>query len=195
MAASAGRFRDVAKATMPGELPAEGRAGQLVIRHGVVPDPNIALRGKRQRVAINIQTDALENEHARHRISDAAYWAARTWAAVMERSRPSVSGAGAWNPGNRVDMVLSHELAVLNRIARAADAVAVCRDVRPAIGLSGEAILTLVLLEGLALRAAAARLSGKSGTSEVFFWSETFRRSCEALADHWCSRHARPPRG
>jgi hypothetical protein len=38
-------------------------------------------------------------------------------------------------------------------------------------------------------------LCGATRPDYVRFAAETFRRSCEALADHWSSRTACPPRG
>ncbi len=182
------------RAATPGELPAEGRLRPGVhIAHAIVDDPNPALRGRKQRVAINRMTDGLEHEHSRGRISDAGYWAARTYGLVLERSRGTVGGA-SWIGSDRVDQVVSHELKILNGIARAQDAVAMIRDTAPAIGMIGQRILELVLVEGLTLTAAADRLDGRGDRQAVIFWSQTFRRSCELLADHWCGPRKRAPR-
>ena len=55
----------------------------------------------------NIKTGALAREYAQDRITPAAYGAARTYKAVLERLRRPVSGARSWNFGSKVDQVLS----------------------------------------------------------------------------------------
>ena len=189
------RYSDFARAATPGELPREGRRNVgVAIVHATVNDPNPTLRGGKQRAAINRMTDSLEYEYSRKRITDAGYWAGRTYQVVLERSRGTVSGSSAWSAGDRVDQVVNHEHVILTRLARAEDAVAMICDTAPVVGATGQRILDLVLSEGLTLGAAAERLDGSSDRMAVIFWSETFRRSCEALADHWCSRRSRAPR-
>ncbi len=164
------------------------------VKHGVVDDPNPTLRGRRQRAAINIKTDALESEYARGRISEAGYWAARTYKAVLERSRRPLSAGGAWNPGNRVDQVISHETAVLDRIGNAEDAVKMLNETSRVLGMLGQRILELVLVDEMTITAAAKRIRGRDDRQTVIYWSNRFRESCELLAEHWCSRHNRAPR-
>ena len=182
------------RAATPGELPAEGRLRPHVnIAHAIVDDPNPALRGRKQRVAVNRMTDGLEHEYSRGRISDAGYWAARTYGLVLERSRGTIGGA-SWSTGDKVDQVVNHEHKILSGIAKAQDAVAMIRDTAPAIGMTGQRILELVLVEGMTLTAAADRLDGRGDRQAVIFWSQTFRRSCELLAEHWCGRRNKAPR-
>ena len=163
------------------------------VKHGVVDDPNPSLRGRRQRAAINIKTDALESEYARGRISEAGYWAGRTYKAVLERSRRPLSGGGAWNPGNRVDQVISHEIAILERIANADDAVGMLNETSRVLGILGQRILELVLVDELTITAAAKRIRGRDDRQTVIYWSQRFRESCELLAEHWRGPRHRAP--
>ena len=163
------------------------------VKHGVVDDPNPSLRGRRQRAAINIKTDALESEYARGRISEAGYWAGRTYKAVLERSRRPLSSGGAWNPGNRVDQVISHEIAILERIANADDAVGMLNETSRVLGILGQRILELVLVDELTITAAAKRIRNRDDRQTVIYWSQRFRESCELLAEHWCGPRNRAP--
>ena len=195
MGTTAGRYTDVSRAPVPGDLPKAGKVHERCqIAHGVVDDPNPSLRGRRQKAAINIKTDALEFEYARGRISEAGYWAGRTYKAVLERSRTPLSGGGAWNAGDRVDQVISHEIKILDRIARAQDAATMIRDTAPVVGMLGQRILELVLVDELTIAAAAKRIKGRDDRQTVIFWAEQFRSSCELLADFWCGPRQRAPR-
>ena len=225
MTASAGRYRDVASAPVPGELPREGRVligyleappkrgakpkpfhkpdaktgtpvflGGLQIRHGREADPNPSLRGKSQKVAVNIKTDPLEREHANKRISDVGYVAACTYRKVLQRSRRPASAGGAWSSGDRVDQVISHEITILDRIEHADDAVTMIRDTAPAVGMRGQRVLELALADELTLTEVARRMTGSDDRQAVIYYSRLFRDSCEALAEHWGRRDRRPPR-
>ena len=235
MGTSAGRYTDVSRLSVPGELPPESRSsrrgsaapsrprlvpgpddrrrhqeareleaerlargrapGQGVhIKHGGVADPNPSLAGRRQRVAINITTDALEREHAHGRITSAGYWAGRRYKAVLERSRRPVSGAGSWDIGSKVDQVVSHELKILGVIAKAEDADAMVRDTAPAIGLRGQRVLELVLLDEVSLTEVARHMTGSADRMHVIYYSQLFRDSVETLAEHWCRPDRCAPR-
>lgn len=195
MVAQVGRYRDVARAGMPGDLPREGkRRSHIQIKHGAVADPNPACEGKRQRVAINVNTDAIEREYANGRLSEAGYWAGRTYGRVLERSRPGAAGGSLWDLGDRVDHTSSHELAILGRISRAQDAVAMIAETAPVLGLRAQRLLELVLVEGLAIGIAGERICGGRSRQDVIFWATLFRNACEDLADFWCSGRRRAPR-
>ncbi len=195
MAAAAGRHKDVTRATMPGELPREGaRTAHDLVRHGVVADPNPSLLGRRQRAAINIKTDALEREYGQDRITPAAYGAARTYKAVLERSRRPVTGAGSWSFGSKVDQVISHELKILGMIEKAQNADAMLHDTAPAIGMRGQRVLELVLLDEVSLTEVARRMTGSANRQHVIYYSQLFRDTVEALAEHWCRRDRCAPR-
>jgi len=187
-----GRYRQVSLAPVPGDhLPREGQVNPHVeIRHGVVDDPNGTLRGRRQRVAINLRTDALEQEYAYERISEAAYRAGRLYQAVLERSgfQPSLNG---WRAEPKVDSSPQHDAALVRALESAADAVRLLDETRPIIGMLGERVLVLVLGERMTLTEVAARMAGgdpKTGraskhAASMYAW--TFRQALEALADHW----------
>ena len=189
-----GRYNDLGRASTPGDLPRQTKATEHShVRHGVVPDPNPSLRGKRQRAAINVKTDALEREYASGRISEAAYQAARTYQSVLERSRRPLSAGGQWSGGERVDHVVCHDTAILDRIDSAGAAVEMLRDTAPAIGMLGQRVLELVLVDELTLTTIATRMRGE-GKQHVIYFSTLFRDSCEALANHWSRRDRRAPR-
>ena len=91
------------------DLPREGRraGGKIEVVHGVAPDPYFAADGeergrgkakitrqRQQRVAINAQTDTLEYEARRGRLSVAAYETGRYIDALLERAEGKRSGAG-----------------------------------------------------------------------------------------------------
>ena len=64
--------------------------------------------------------------------------------------------------------------------------LAMLKQVLPIIGRTGEAVLALALgHERLTIRQVALRLSHDGGNKAVYFWGETFRRSCEQLAEQW----------
>jgi hypothetical protein len=83
----AGRYIGVKSATCPGELPRIGIRGPIEIAQGSAEDPNPALKGRRQRVAVNVRTDALEQEYSYGRINEASY--ADFWASPKAMT-PSV---------------------------------------------------------------------------------------------------------
>jgi hypothetical protein len=180
-----GRYSKTNRATIPGELPEETRRGRgsprREIRHAEVPDPNPALKGRRQRVAINIRVDALEHELARGRISEAVHLAGRVFRRVLEKSRTPPGSLSQWMKGDRVDQVIAHELKILRGIANAQASDVMLQEVRPIIGRVGEHLLIKVLIDGLSLTQVAG-LMGNSSKHGVFYCSETFRRSLEALA-------------
>lgn len=192
---TSGRYSSVATSVVPGALPPEGRDGKQLIMHGAVDDPNSAAADirrasgdKRQRVAINAYHDALEFEHAHGRISPAAYNAGLAYQLIRERASGNASGGGQWNSGDRVDQAIAIDKAILSKLQNAAHCQAMLREVLPIIGQNGEAVLCLLLgHERLTIKQAALRLSGRAVREAVYFWAETFRRSCELLANQWAS--------
>ncbi len=182
-----GRYRGVASALHPGDLPREGsaRTGKQLVKHGAVGDPNPALRGKRQKVAINIKTDALENEYAYGRISEAGYRAALVYQRVLDKAAGRPSGGGQWLQGDRVDVVVAQELAILRGIDSADKALNMVRSALPVIGMLGAKVMRMALVERLTIADIARQMSGKSERTQVAFHAETFRQSCEALASYW----------
>ena len=185
--ATVGRYRDAASALQPGDLPPEGKAqnGQFQVKHGAIDDPNPALRGKRQKVAINVKTDALENEYAYGRISEAAYRAALAYQHVLALGAGKPSGGAQWQQGDRVDVVVAQELSILRGIDNADRALNMVREALPIIGMLGAKVMHMVLIERLTLTDVAMGIAGKAERMQVNFYAETFRQSCEQLAEHW----------
>lgn len=193
--ATAGRY-GLARASSPGELPPEGRdpgRPHLEIVHGVVDDPNPTFRGERQRVAINKNTDALEREYKYGRISESAYRAGNVYGCVLEKSEGAATGGGQWMEGDRVDVVVAHELAIINGLDRAAASVHMLTDTAKVVGVLGQRVLGLVLVKRMTLEQVCESISGRSDKLAKSFYAETFRQSLEALADHWSSPQSRWP--
>lgn len=181
-----GRYEDVHAAQTPGALPREGQraGGKIAIRHAAVPDPNPTLRGKRQRVAVNIHASALEAERAYGRISEAGYRAGQVYEAIVEAACGQRSGGGSGEAIDRGSVIVRQLMAIVAGIDRAARAVELQDEVRSAIGRDGEFILRLVLGEG--------RTFGEIAESHGFTsaWARRrvaaeFRQAIEALAVHW----------
>ena len=191
-----GRYASVNTAIVPGELPREGRDNKLHIVHAALDDPNPMAgdiqpgrKDKRQRVAVNARHDALEWEHATGRLSAAAYAAGRTYQLIRERAGGNASGGGQWAQGDRVDQAIAIDAGIWRRIQNANECMAMVREVLPVIGQNGEAVLVLTLgHDRLRISQAAMRLSGGDDRYAVSFWAETFRRSCEQLADLWSAK-------
>jgi hypothetical protein len=164
------------------------------IVHGIADDPNPTFRGERQRVAVNRRTDALESEYSYGRLSEGAYRAGRIYQSVLECASGSPSGGGQWMEGDRVDVVIAHELAILRGIDRADAVVVMLDDTCRVVGKLGQRVLALVLVDRLTLEQVAERVANRKDKLARSFYAETFRQSLEALADHWSSAHASWPR-
>jgi len=169
------------------DLPAAGLrlAGKIEVRHGYVADPNPALRGRRQRVALNARHDALEAEYARGRISDGAYAAGQMLTSVFEMARGRRSCGAAFEFGDRVDRALAHEAAIVSRLQRAAEACAVEGQVRGVVGPWGLLVLQAVLADGLTFDALVAAL-GAQGP-----WANGARRAAAGGGVGLCGRAGR----
>jgi len=135
---------DVARIDVPHEGKRAG--GKIEVAHGHEVDPNPTLEplkgqvGKRrQRVAINRNTDALEREHSYGRLSPAAYRAGTIYQRIIERSRGATMGGRSMEPSNGRG---SHDHAIAARIDDARAAIAVQDDARKAIGADGEFIIS-----------------------------------------------------
>lgn len=183
---SEGRYTRVNDAQAPGpELPRHRPHAR--VRIAAVADPMPDPDGKRpgrQKVAINIHTDALETEYAYGRITTAAYMAGRTYQLVLEISRGRTSGGSSWEPKDRPNPATAHEWAIVSGLERATEAVEMIHDTRRAVGQWAEILLSDVLGEGCTLaQAAAARgYSSKHGVTKV---AREFREALEGLALHW----------
>ena len=182
-----GRYGELRSAADPGNLPLPGRRGKAHIAHGSVPDPNPALQGKRQRVAINVKTDVVETEYQAGRISEAAYLAARAYGAVLERAAGAPSGGGQWQEGDRVDAAAAHEVAIRRSLDRTRQAIVIKGEVRAVVGAVGERVLASVLIDRRTLADIAAEISGHANKRAAGHVAWLFRRCCEELADHWAA--------
>lgn len=182
-----GRYDDVNRAAVPGDLERQGKraGGKIVVRHGAVDDPNPAFRGKRQRVAINVHSSALEAERAYGRISEAAYHAGRIYEAIIEASSGSRLGGSGSNEGtDRGSVIVRQLMAIVSSLDRAQRAVDLEADVRRALGRDAEFLLRLVLGESRTFKQVAeanGRTSGRA-SAEV---GHAFRLAVESLAVHW----------
>jgi len=183
---TAGRYSQVSLARPPGDhLPKEGRQGaHITVVHGAVDDPNSTLRGRRQRVAINAQTDPLEYEYSRGRMSEAAYRAGRIYQRILERSGQMPTGS-QWRQGDRVDAATAHELAIIRAIETATAAVRMLDDLRPIIGMMGERILYMALIERKPLSDISQRMTQSNDRHATRWAGWMFRQALEAIADHW----------
>lgn len=196
---NAGRYTRVNDAQAPGpELPR--KRPNMAIRVGAVADPmpvhdaNGALMApKRQKVAVNIHTDALETEYSYGRISTAAYSAGRTYQYVLEVSRGRTSGGASFEPKDRGNPAIAHEWAIISGLERAADAVDLVYDVREAVGQWAECLLSDILGAGITIGAAAIA-RGYSSTDGRRKVAGEFREALEGLALHWEKQRA-PRRG
>lgn len=164
-------------------LPREGNraGGKLRVKHAAVADPDPAREGKRQRVAVNMHTDALETEYAYRRISEEAYRAGRSYQAILEIARGRRTGARGFEPRDCAASPQSREYALLARLQNARDAVELLAEARGAIGAAGVEALTGVLGDGLTFTQMAARM-GRSGERARREVARAFREGLEALA-------------
>jgi hypothetical protein len=154
--------------SVPGpELPREGKraGGKIEIVHGHEVDPYFAddvgappfakSRGpgqRRQRVAINAQTDALEYEHRRGRISPPAYVAGRYIDALLEAAsgRRSAVDFGERNRAAPSPLSLQHAMAA--RIDAARDAARLKEAIAQEVGAESARIIAKVIGEGISFR-------------------------------------------
>ncbi len=162
---------------LPGsELPREGKraGGKIEIVHGheIAPDqaadrPNGSRKAgpRRQRVAINAQTDALEYEFRRGRISPQAYDAGR----YIDRFLEAASGRrSALEFGERYRAeisALSLQHALAARIDAARDATRLKQAMAQEVGAQTARVLIMTIGEGMSFRSVAridAMASGKN---------------------------------
>ena len=178
-----GRYTDISRASGAGcDLPRPGahRLG-VEIRHAAVDDPNPAFSGKRQRAAINIRVDALENEYARGRITEAAYRAGRHYQQVLERAAkglalPIWSDAGfKRKPGDSY---------LIAQLERAKDVETMRLETRPLIGKGYEQILNAILRDGKTLTECSTLL-GNGKRQALSYVAIAFRDAVEILGNEW----------
>ncbi len=182
---SGGRYRRPSGFTDPGGLSYPGSSGHQSIEHGYVDDPNPALKGKKQKAAINTRTDALETEYARGRLSDEAYRAGRIYQRVLELSGGKPTGGGQWMQGDRVDAASAHEIAIWRSLDTARKAHEMIFSLLPVIGILAANVLRMILLDRLTITEVTSRCEGSTERMQVVFYAETFRRSLQIVADEW----------
>lgn len=185
-ARKAGRYDLVHEATHPGpDLPNIRLPGRIETVVAAVADPN-PMEGeklKRQRVAVNVARDPLEQEYRRHRISTAVYLAGRAYQQVMEAAQIGGGKADLDAPIGAGD----HEAMVARRFDRAQLAVELDANIRASLGAWSAMILRGVLVDGHAIREIAERNGRGSKDSIAAVWSE-FRVAVEYLGEHYDGR-------
>jgi hypothetical protein len=182
---SAGRYEDRGSAIDPGNLPREGKRGKINVIHAKVDNPTEY--GRRhlelQKVAINRETDALENEYAAGRISADGYRVGRTYQEIMRRGT-SPSGTGQWLQGDRVDAARAKEAQIIAHLDSARAKVRLMEQVRSVIGWQGELLMRVVLVDGRTFGEGAEivyRMINDKRNASHCAWQ--FRKDCEYLAD------------
>ncbi len=193
------------------DLPREGKraGGKIAVVHGVAPDPYFAADGeergrgknkltrqRQQRVAINAQTDMLEYEHRRGRISVAAYDAGRYIDALLERAEGKRSGAG-FGEGSHVGVSpLAQQAVMMGKIITANEKRELQSAIVLVVGLDA-AMVVLMVISGSSFRDTAhANLAMRSGVSPsknqirhgARDLARIFRRALEELAESWEQR-------
>ena len=183
------------------DLPREGKraGGKIEIAHGHEVDPHFAgeaeaagkneariLRQRRQRVAINAQTDALEYEARRGRISAAAYDAGRYVDRVLEAASGRRSGREFGEADRAGFSAFALQQALVARIDAARKAGALKDAITKEIGPESARIIVKVIGESLSFRMIAridAMAAGKNreavSTGKI---SEGKGRDCEREA-------------
>ena len=202
------------------DLPREGAraGGKIEIAHGHEVDPHFGggaeaggkneariARQRRQRVAINAQTDALEYEARRGRISAAAYDAGRYIDRVLEAASGRRSGREFGEADRAGFSAFALQQALVARIDAARKAGALKDAIAREIGPESARIIVKVIGESLSFRMIArvdAMAAGKNREAaptgkgrdcerEARVVAGKFRDGLEALAVAW-ERRGKP---
>ncbi len=200
------------------DLPREGKraGGKILIAHGHEVDPSGGeaesrqgeariLRQRRQRVAINAQTDALEYEARRGRISAAAYQAGRYVDRVLEAASGRRTGREFGEADRAGFSAFALQQALVARIDAARKASALKDAMAKEIGPESARIIVKVIGESLSFRMIAridamaagknreAAPTGKGRDNEraARAVAGKFRDGLEALAAGW-ERRGKP---
>jgi hypothetical protein len=193
------------------DLPREGKraGGKIEIAHGHEVDPYFAgeeeSRQRRQRGAINAQTDALEYEARRGRISAAAYEAGRYIDRVLEAASGHRTGREFGEADRAGFSAFALQQALVARIDAARKAGAVKDAMVKEIGPESARIIVKVIGESLSFRMIAridamaagknreAAPTGKGRDCEraARAVAGSFRDGLEALAAGW-ERRGKP---
>jgi hypothetical protein len=180
---NSGRYSRIHDAQHPGPDLPRARA-HMRVRVAAVADPMPLLdskRSSRQKVAVNIKTDALETEYSYGRISDGAYHAGRAYQHILEVSRGRTSGGCSFEPKDRGNPATAHEWAIISGLENAQAAVDLIYETRAAVGQWAECLLSDILGAGITIgQAAMAR--GYTSTHGRRKIASEFREALECLA-------------
>jgi hypothetical protein len=200
------------------DLPREGKraGGKILIAHGHEVDPDFSVeaagkgearitRQRRSRVAINAQTDALEYEARRGRISAAAYEAGRYVDRVLEAASGRRTGREFGEADRAGFSAFALQQALVARIDAARKAGRLKDAMADEIGPESARIIVKVIGESLSFRMIArvdAMAAGKNREAvstgkgrdcerEARAVAGKFRDGLEALAMAW-ERRGKP---
>lgn len=147
------------------ELPREGKraGGKIEIVHGHEEDPEAPVPAQggegtqppsrpRRRVAINAQTDALEYEHRRGRITPPAYDAGRYIDRLLEAASGRRSARVLGERNNAEASPLSLQYALAARIDAAREATRLKEAMGREVGAETARILVKIIGEGMSFR-------------------------------------------
>lgn len=154
--------------------------------------------GTRITAVMNRRTDVLQSEVDAGRITESEFLIGRTLQTVFERASGSrCGGGGAWNPGDRVDVQKSQQLAIILGITDAAAIKAMLQRIRQEIGGFDAGIVRQVLGEGLSfgdLTTARGYGADKHATS---YLAKRFRDALKQIDNTFAARgpKAAPIRG
>jgi hypothetical protein len=140
---SAGRYTDVHKARIPGDMLARP-APSVNVRTVVGAVPNPLDPRERIAVAINRRVDVLEDELKQRLITEGAYRLGRELQAAFETS---VGSSSNWIDGGSGDPTTAQEMRQARQCDRAKRAVALDAEITRYVGEKGADILRKVLGE------------------------------------------------
>ena len=176
------------------DLPREGKraGGKILIAHGHEVDPYSGgetagdggarvARQRRQRVAINAQTDALEYEARRGRISAAAYDAGRYVDRVLEAASGRRTGREFGEADRAGFSAFALQQALVARIDAAREAGALKDAMAREIGPESARIIVKVICESLSFRM-IARIDAMAAGKNREAVSTGKGRDCERAA-------------
>ena len=193
------------------DLPREGRraGGKIEVVHGVAPDPYFAADGeergrgkakitrqRQQRVAINAQTDLLEYEHRRGRLSVAAYETGRYIDDLLERAGGKRSGAGLGEGSHVGVSPLAQQAVMMGKIIAASEKEALQRAIVLVIG-KDRAHRVVMIISGSSFQGTAhAELAMEYGITpskngvrkRARRIAADFRKSIEEISEAWEQR-------
>lgn len=168
-----------------------GRPVQRVTRDrdaiaiGAVPDP-YAPEGRIE-VRVNRRVDVLEGLRSRGHISVSEYEVGRAVQAVLERASGAKLGSGGWNPGNKADQTIAHELAIIYAVEDSRVVAQWVDRIVRALGMLDARLLRRILGERRTFEEVAA-LQGKGGERGRRYIAERFRDALTALDEAFAAR-------